>query len=51
MIYGQTEIVKDLIEARLATDAPLYFEAEAVAVETSRPAQPVIRYRHEGSRA
>jgi p-hydroxybenzoate 3-monooxygenase len=33
MIYGQTEIVKDLIQARLATDAPLLFEVEDVAVD------------------
>jgi p-hydroxybenzoate 3-monooxygenase len=49
MIYGQTEIVKDLIKARLATDAPLYFEAEAVAVDDLESDRPVIRYRHEGA--
>jgi p-hydroxybenzoate 3-monooxygenase len=49
MIYGQTEIVKDLIRARLATDAPLYFEAEAVAVDDLETEQPVITYRHEGA--
>ena len=44
MIYGQTEIVKDLIKARLATDAPLHFEAEAVAVgdlETDAAGDPL----------
>ena len=36
MIYGQTEIVKDLIKARLATEAPLLFEVEDVAVRRPR---------------
>jgi p-hydroxybenzoate 3-monooxygenase len=49
MIYGQTEIVKDLIEARLAAGAPLHFEAEAIAVGELESAEPVIRYRHEGA--
>jgi p-hydroxybenzoate 3-monooxygenase len=49
MIYGQTEIVKDLIKVRLATARPLYFDAEAIAVDDVETAQPVIRYRHEGA--
>jgi p-hydroxybenzoate 3-monooxygenase len=49
MIYGQTEIVKDLIGARLATGAPLRFEAEAIAVGDVETDEPVIRYRHEGN--
>jgi p-hydroxybenzoate 3-monooxygenase len=49
MIYGQTEIVKDLVKARLATDAPLHFEAEAVEVDDLETDQPVVRYRHEGA--
>src|SRR4051795_4780737 len=39
-IYGQQEVVKDLIAARLGYDAPLLFEVEDVAVhdlETDRP--------------
>jgi p-hydroxybenzoate 3-monooxygenase len=31
-IYGQTEVVKDLIAARLAADLPLHFEARDTAV-------------------
>src|SRR3954454_19457692 len=49
MIYGQTEIVKDLVRARLETDAPLLFEAETLALEDLETAEPRIRYRHEGS--
>ena len=29
VVYGQTEVVKDLIAARLASGAPLLFEVEA----------------------
>jgi p-hydroxybenzoate 3-monooxygenase len=49
MIYGQTEMVKDLVRARLDTDAPLVFEAEAIGVEDLDTARPGIRYRHEGA--
>jgi p-hydroxybenzoate 3-monooxygenase len=49
MIYGQTEMVKDLVRARLDTDAPLMFEAEATGVEDLDTGRPRIRYRHEGA--
>ena len=39
-VYGQQELVKDLIAARLATRRPLHFEVSDVRV-----AAPVIRYR------
>ncbi|HEY1566662.1 MAG TPA: 4-hydroxybenzoate 3-monooxygenase, partial [Solirubrobacteraceae bacterium] len=48
MIYGQTEVVKDLITARLETGLPLRFECQDVAVEGLEQDEPVIRYRHEG---
>ena len=32
-IYGQQEVVKDLIEARLASGLPLYFEVSDVSVD------------------
>ncbi len=47
-IYGQTEVVKDLIEARLASRAPLRFECEDVALAGIESGEPVVRYRHEG---
>src|SRR3954465_12339379 len=49
MIYGQTEIVKDLVRARLETQARLRFEAEAIGVEDLETSEPRIRYRHEGA--
>src|SRR5450755_1415886 len=47
-IYGQTEVVKDLIEARLGSGAPLRFECEDVALAGLESGEPVVRYRHVG---
>jgi p-hydroxybenzoate 3-monooxygenase len=47
-IYGQTEVVKDLIEARLASGAPLRFEVEGVQLDALDSPQPTVRYRHDG---
>jgi p-hydroxybenzoate 3-monooxygenase len=46
-IYGQQEVVKDLIAARL-TAGPLLFEAEALAIDSIDTARPVINFRHKG---
>jgi p-hydroxybenzoate 3-monooxygenase len=48
VIYGQTEVVKDLIHARLETGGPLYFEAEDVSVHDLTSERPRIRFRHDG---
>ncbi|PWU23787.1 MAG: 4-hydroxybenzoate 3-monooxygenase [Candidatus Rokuibacteriota bacterium] len=48
VIYGQTEVVKDLIEARLATGRPLLFEVESVSVHDHETERPRIRFGHEG---
>jgi p-hydroxybenzoate 3-monooxygenase len=48
-VYGQNEVVKDLIEARIATTRPLYFEADDVSVGAVESSSPVIRFRHNGS--
>ncbi len=48
MIYGQTEVVKDLIAARLAEDAPLRFECADVTVDGITSDDPVVRYIHDG---
>ena len=49
VIYGQTEVVKDLIAARLATGAPLYFEVDDVSVQDLTSERPTIRFSREGS--
>lgn len=48
VIYGQTEVVKDLIAARLESGLPLLFEAQEVSVHDLDSARPRIRFRHEG---
>jgi p-hydroxybenzoate 3-monooxygenase len=45
-VYGQNEVVKDLIEARVATSRPLYFDAEHVSVDGLDSSNPAIRFRH-----
>jgi p-hydroxybenzoate 3-monooxygenase len=49
VIYGQTEVVKDLIEARLASGRPLLFEVEDVTVQDLETDSPRIRFRHDGA--
>jgi p-hydroxybenzoate 3-monooxygenase len=48
VIYGQTELVKDLIELRLATGRPLHFEVDDVSVHDLDTERPRVRYRHDG---
>ena len=48
VIYGQTEVVKDLITARLAAGRDIRFEAEAFALEGLDTPTPGIRFREDG---
>jgi p-hydroxybenzoate 3-monooxygenase len=48
VIYGQTEVVKDLIAARLANGSPLLFGVEDVAVDEVSSDRPKVTFRHEG---
>jgi p-hydroxybenzoate 3-monooxygenase len=47
-IYGQQEVVKDLIDARLNTGGQLLFEAEAVGFDRLKGPKPVIRFQKDG---
>ncbi|HEV7613828.1 MAG TPA: 4-hydroxybenzoate 3-monooxygenase [Steroidobacteraceae bacterium] len=47
-IYGQTEVTKDLIDARTSAGGDLIFEATEASVEGFEGATPTVRYRHEG---
>jgi p-hydroxybenzoate 3-monooxygenase len=47
-IYGQTEVVKDLIAARVASAAPLRFECEDVTVSNLETDAAVIHYVVDG---
>jgi p-hydroxybenzoate 3-monooxygenase len=48
-VYGQNEVVKDLIDARVETVRPLYFEAEHVSVGALESSSPVIRFHYRGT--
>ena len=50
VIYGQTEVVKDLIHARLESGLPLLFEVDEVSVDELDTERPRIRYAHDGER-
>jgi p-hydroxybenzoate 3-monooxygenase len=47
-VYGQNEVVKDLIAARRATGRPLHFEVAEVSVHGIDAPAPAIRFRHAG---
>ncbi len=49
VVYGQTEVVKDLIAQRLADGAPLLFEVDDVSVHDLDSERPSIRFVHDGS--
>jgi len=44
MIYGQTEVVKDLIAARIESGLPLHFEVDDVSVHDFDSERPRIRW-------
>ena len=48
MVYGQTEVTKDLIAARLATGAEIVFEAKDVQPRDVNTEKPVLSYRKDG---
>ncbi len=47
-VYGQNEVVKDLIAARAASGRPIVWKAEDVSVHDVDAAQPRIRFKAEG---
>jgi p-hydroxybenzoate 3-monooxygenase len=47
-IYGQQEVVKDLIAARLNTGGQVLFEAEAVGFDRLAGPKPVIHFQKDG---
>jgi p-hydroxybenzoate 3-monooxygenase len=50
-VYGQQEVVKDLIKQRLSDGGEIWFEAEATAVEGIESDNPRIGYRRNGEEA
>jgi p-hydroxybenzoate 3-monooxygenase len=47
-VYGQNEVVRELIDARTRTGRPLYFEADHVSVAALDSPAPVMSFRHDG---
>ena len=47
-IYGQQEVVKDLVERRLTDGGALLFEVSDVSIHDLTGKQPKIRFSHEG---
>ena len=48
MVYGQTEITKDLMDARAASGAPIVYETENVSLHDFNTDQPKVRYEKNG---
>jgi p-hydroxybenzoate 3-monooxygenase len=48
-VYGQQEVVKDLIAARLAYGGELRFEVSDVALHDLESERPRVRFSHEGA--
>src|SRR6266850_3642948 len=49
VVYGQTEVTKDLLDARAAAGAKTVFEADDVSVHGFDTAHPRVRYHNDGS--
>jgi len=49
VIYGQTELVKDLIAARLESELPLLFEVSDVRVSDFDTGTPRVQFVHDGA--
>src|SRR4051812_26567643 len=47
-VYGQQEVVKDLIAVHLSRGGAILFEAEAMHIEGLGGTRPTIRFRREG---
>src|SRR5277367_4664392 len=47
-VYGQTELTRDLMEARIAAGANLVFETTDIAIEGFDRPHPTVRYQHAG---
>ena len=48
VVYGQTEITRDMMNAREAAGATTVYEAQDVEVSRFDTAKPVVRYRKDG---
>jgi p-hydroxybenzoate 3-monooxygenase len=49
VVYGQTEVTRDLMDLRRASGAPSVYDAEDVAIHGFDGERPSVRYRHAGA--
>ncbi|MED5620366.1 4-hydroxybenzoate 3-monooxygenase [Ideonella sp. BN130291] len=49
MVYGQTEVTRDLMDARRAAGLPSVYEADGVSVHGFDGARPSVRFHHQGA--
>ena len=49
MVYGQTEVTRDLMDARKASGRTTVYEADDVSVHGFDGARPSVHYRHGGT--
>jgi p-hydroxybenzoate 3-monooxygenase len=47
-IYGQGEVIKDLVDARYASGGPIFFEVENVSMHDFESAHPRILFQNKG---
>ncbi len=50
MVYGQTELTRDLMDARAAAGLPTVYEAHEVAVHDFDTSKPRVSYEKDGAR-
>jgi p-hydroxybenzoate 3-monooxygenase len=50
MVYGQTELTRDLMDARRAADLPTVYEAANVALQDFYGVRPRVSYEKDGAR-
>ena len=48
MVYGQTEVTRDLMAARAASDAPIVYGVSEVTIHDAKSDRPTITYLSEG---
>ena len=47
-VYGQTEVTRDLMDARTAAGGSVFYEAENVVIEDIESTRPGLRFTHDG---
>jgi len=50
LVYGQTEVTHDLMDARQASGAPIYYEATDVELHDFLDGKPRVTFHHQGQR-